>query len=89
MHPLDRVNRAWDRQRQCNIGPEVIGACPRFGGACPRFEAIMSGREALEGGCVDGSFVKWSVLTSSTFAAPVAISVLDERRLSVQISPQP
>jgi len=49
----------------------------------------MSGREALEGGCVDGSFVKWPVLTSSTFAAPVAISVLDERRLSVQISPQP
>jgi len=30
MHSLDRVNRAWDRQRQYNIGPGVIGACPRF-----------------------------------------------------------
>jgi len=30
MHSLDRVNRAWDRQHQCNIGPGVIGACPRF-----------------------------------------------------------
>jgi len=30
MHSLDRVNMAWDRQRQCNIRSEVIGACPRF-----------------------------------------------------------
>ena len=30
MHSLDRVNMARDRQRSCNIGPGVIGACPRF-----------------------------------------------------------
>jgi len=30
MHSLDRVNMAWDRQHPCNIGPGVIGACPRF-----------------------------------------------------------
>jgi len=30
MHSLDRVNMARDRQRSCNIGPSVIGACPRF-----------------------------------------------------------
>jgi len=29
MHSLDRVNMAWDRQHPCNIGPGVIGACPR------------------------------------------------------------
>ena len=31
MHSLDRVNMARNRQRSCNIGPGVIGACPRFG----------------------------------------------------------
>ena len=29
MHSLDRVNMACDRQHPCNIGPGVIGACPR------------------------------------------------------------
>jgi len=36
MHSLDRVNMARDRQRSCNIGPGVIGACPRF--VTPRFD---------------------------------------------------
>lgn len=35
MHSLDHVNMGRYRQRSCNIGPGVIGACPRFAPARP------------------------------------------------------